>query len=182
MKSSVKKLTVTAVLLSLSTVLSLIKVFSLPLGGAVTLLSMLPLCLISLNYGVLWSLIPTFLYAVIQFFIGGALGWGLTPQILVGSLFFDYIFAFMSVSLSGIFYKKKRTVLSAVAGVAFSLFLRFFCHFISGIIFFKCFDYFGGNMYLYSLVYNGSFMLPELILTSIFIIPVLKSKITQLFY
>ena len=52
MKINVKKLAVSAVLIALSTVLSLIKIYELPLGGAITLLSMLPVCLISVMYGV----------------------------------------------------------------------------------------------------------------------------------
>ena len=50
-ETKTKKLVLSAVLLALATVLSLFKVYQLPLGGSITLLSMLPVCLLSIRYG-----------------------------------------------------------------------------------------------------------------------------------
>lgn len=52
-------------------------------------------------------------------------------------------------------------------GVTVALVVRFISHFISGAIVFAVFCPDGWNVYLYSLAYNGSYMLPELIITVI---------------
>lgn len=64
-ETKTKKLVLSAVLLALATVLSLFKVYQLPLGGSITLLSMLPVCLLSIRYGVKWGLTCSFFYGVI---------------------------------------------------------------------------------------------------------------------
>ena len=51
MKIETKKLTLSAVMIALSAVLSLVKVYELPLGGSITLLSMLPVAVIAICYG-----------------------------------------------------------------------------------------------------------------------------------
>ncbi len=148
-------------MISLSTVLSLIK-FELPLGGSVTLFSMVPMCVLALVCGFPYSIIPCMLYGIIQMFLGGVFGWGLTPQILAGAIFFDYIFAFTSLSLVGLF---RGGIKRMICGISVALGARFIFHFLSGVIFFRCYDFFGGNTYIYSLCYNGIYMIPEYLLT-----------------
>ncbi len=79
-KTKTKILTECGILIALAAVLSLIKVFKLPWGGSITLLSMLPICLISIRHGVKTGLFSSFVYAVIQLVFGilfdGLLGWG----------------------------------------------------------------------------------------------------------
>lgn len=176
-KMATRRLCVTAVMLALATVLSLFKIYKLPLGGSITLLSMLPIVLIAINYGTLWGLCTSFLYSLIQLVMGialdGLLGWGLTPAILIGCILFDYIFAFSLLGLAGVF--RRRGNVGICLGVALALFLRFLCHFISGSIFFRNWEVFH-NPYLYSLCYNGSYMLPELVFTLIGTVLLLRSK------
>ncbi len=164
-------------LISLSTVLSFVKIFHMPLGGSVTLLSMVPVCLISVLYGTRYAVLPCFIYSVIQMATSGIFGWGLTYEVLLGSAFFDYLLPYTLLCLAGIF--KSKFKYGVTAGVSFCCVLRFICHFLSGIIFFKCFDYFGGNYYIYSLCYNGLFMLPELILTVFGIFTINKSGLAD---
>lgn len=151
-------------MVALSTVLSLIPIWKMPLGGSITLLSMLPVCSISIIYGVRWAIAPCVIYGAVQMLIDGVFGWGLTPATLAGAIFFDFLIAFGVLCFAGIF--RSRGFKGIVFGVAFACFLRFVSHFISGIIFFRSFDVFN-NPYLYSLAYNGTYMLPELIITSI---------------
>ncbi len=163
-KNNVYRLTTTAVLLALGTALSFVKIYELPLGGAVTLLSMLPICLISLFYGTAYAVLPCVLYGAIQMCVGGIFGWGLTPTVLVGGIVFDYLLAFGVLCLAGLF--RNRGTAGAILGTVLALVLRFVCHYVSGCIFFRSFDIYN-NPYIYSLVYNGSYMLPELVLTLI---------------
>ena len=73
-----KRMVLTALLISLAAVLSMVKVVKMPLGGSVTLLSMLPVAMLSIEYGVKWGLSSAFLYALVQFGLdfGEVLSWG----------------------------------------------------------------------------------------------------------
>ncbi len=176
LKKPVFKLTLSSIFVALATVLSLIKIWNMPLGGSVTLLSMLPIVMISCMLGLKWGFGTAFVYSLIQLFLGismdGLLGWGLTPVMLIGTILLDYILAFSVLGIAGIF-RKKGTV-GICAGVTLSLILRFLSHFLSGYIIFKNleqFELFGSILtnrpLLYSVCYNGFYMLPELILTVI---------------
>ena len=168
MKEKTQRLTLTAIMLALASVLSMVKVYELPLGGSITLLSMLPIVLISIKYGVKWGAFTSFAYALIQIGLdlGKLMSWGLTPQMWIGSIIFDYIVAFGILGFAGIF--KKRGLVGICSGIALTLSLRFASHVLSGVIFFGTWMPEGwSNTLIYSICYNGSFMLPELILTMI---------------
>ena len=161
-----------AILLALSVILSYIRIFQLPFDGSITLFSMLPLCLISIKYGIRWGIGSAFCYAWFQVLQGGVFGWGLTPIILVGSLIFDYIVAFGVLGLAGIFRKKGIT--GMIGGIALACGLRFLSHFISGVVLWanlEQFVAFGqewvGRPVLYSLCYNGIYMLPETVMNGV---------------
>lgn len=175
-KENLQKLTLSAMMIALSTVLSLFKIWEMPLGGAITPLSMLPVCLIGIAYGTKYAIAPCFLYGVIQMMLSGVFGWGLTPWVLIGAIAFDYILAFGALCLAGIF-RSKGTV-GAVAGITVACIVRFICHFVSGCVFFRSFEIFN-NPYLYSVAYNGTFMLPELILTVVGAVILIKVPVIR---
>ena len=192
-KKYVYKLTLSAIFVALATVLSLIKVVKMPLGGSVTLLSMLPIVMISVMLGLKWGFGSAFVYSLIQLILGialdGLLGWGLTPVMLVGTILLDYIVAFTVLGIAGIFAKKGYA--GICGGVALAVVLRFLSHFLSGFIIFKNLEQFElfGSLFvnrpvLYSLAYNGFYMLPELILTTVaavilFRLPQIKKLMNQ---
>ena len=173
-KTKTKILTECGILIALAAVLSLIKVFKLPWGGSITLLSMLPICLISIRQGVKTGLFSSFVYAVIQLVFGilfdGLLGWGLTVGALISCILLDYIIAFTGLGLAGIFADKGMS--GVIGGTVLAVFLRFVSHVFSGVFIFasagKLWEGFEtSNTWLYSIVYNGCYMLPELIFTCI---------------
>lgn len=182
-KVSVEQLVTSAILIALAMVLSLIKVYKLPLGGSVTLMSMVPVCMISLKYGVKWGFLCSFLYGFVQLCtdLGEVMSWGMDVRMWIGCIVFDYLLAYGILGLSGIFRNKKTPVM--LTGVGIAVFIRFVNHYISGSIFFDIwmpeeFD----NPFLYSLIYNGSYMLPELIFTLIgagvlFGVPVIRKLV-----
>lgn len=192
-KKYVYKLTLSAIFVALATVLSLIKVVKMPLGGSVTLLSMLPIVMISVMLGLKWGFGSAFVYSLIQLVLGialdGLLGWGLTPVMLVGTILLDYIVAFTVLGIAGIFAKKGYA--GICGGVALAVVLRFLSHFLSGFIIFKNLEQFElfGSLFvnrpvLYSIAYNGFYMLPELILTTVaavilFRLPQVKKLMNQ---
>ena len=167
MKVETKKLTFSAVMIAMSAVLSMVKVYDLPLGGSITLLSMLPVCVISICYGTKWGMFCSVLYAFVQIAldVGKLMGYGMTPLTWVGCLVFDYLIAFGCLGLAGMF--RKKGAVGMCAGISISLFIRFASHFISGAVLFAVFAPEGWNVYFYSLCYNGSYMLPELAITLI---------------
>ena len=173
-RNSIQKMTLSSVFIALATGLSMIKVINMPLGGSVTLMSMVPIVFISCALGTKWGLGSAFVYSLIQLGLGisvdGLFAWGLTPACLIGTILLDYIVPFTLLGLSGIFAKKG--VLYITLGTAFAVILRFLCHFASGYIIFANFEKFVvlgssfvGRPALYSLCYNGLYMLPELIIT-----------------
>jgi len=168
-KNKTKRIVLTSILIALATVLSMIKVYQLPLGGSITLLSMMPIALISIEYGLRWGMTGAFVYSLIQLGFGigdGLFGWGLSPAALVGSIVLDYLLAFTVLGLSGLFRKKGS--LGICTGTAMAVCLRFICHLLSGAVIFDIWLPDGwSNPWIYSLVYNGSYMLPELIFTVI---------------
>lgn len=173
-KEKIIRLTETAVFIALAVALSMVKIFKLPLGGSVTLVSMLPICILSFRYGVKWGFFSSFIYSLFQLMLGittdGLLGWGLTPIMLVGCILFDYIIAFTVLGIAGVFKKKGETGL--YVGLTLAFVLRFISHVISGYFIFSYLDQweifgkaFENAPLLYSVCYNGTYILPELIIT-----------------
>ena len=157
-------------MLALSVVLSYIKIFQLPFDGSITLLSMLPICMISIKHGIAWGLGTAFCYSWTQILQGGVFAWGLTPAMLIGSLLLDYILAFTVLGLAGLFRKKGTA--GMILGIAMVCVLRFLVHFAAGVILWanlEQFVAFGrewvGRPVLYSICYNGIYMLPETVMT-----------------
>ena len=159
-----------AIMLALSVVLSYIKFFELPFDGSITLFSMLPVCLVAIKYGWRWGLGTAFCFSWFQILQGGVFGWGLTPAMLIGSLLLDYILAYTVLGLAGIF--RKKGYLGMLGGIATVCVLRFVVHCLAGIILWANFDQFEAfgqviqdRPELYSICYNGVYMLPETLLT-----------------
>lgn len=160
-----QKLAVSAVMLALATALSFVKIYQLPLGGSITLLSMLPICMVALRYGMGWGFGIAFLHGCIQLAQGlpEVLSWGLTPLVLTGSIFFDYLIPCTVLGFAGLL--RKKGVFGICTGITVAMVLKFIAHFISGAVLFAAWCPDGWNVYWYSVVYNGSYCLPELIFT-----------------
>lgn len=175
-KSKVQKLAICAVMVALATVLSLIKIWNMPFGGSVTLVSMLPCAVVSIAFGLKWGLAAAFTESVIQLIFGitmdGIFAWGLTPGSLIGVIMLDYILAFTVIGFAGIF--RSKGYLGICIGTGLAVVLRFVSHLISGAVIFANFEQFVafgtewvGRPWFYSICYNGAYMLPEMIITMI---------------
>lgn len=167
-------ITETAIMLALSTVLSIFKVYQAPLGGGVTLGAMLPVMYISFRYGVVRGVACGFVYSVIQLIQGlGNLTYVPTAIGTFGCIVLDYILPYTLIGLAGLFYKKDGTnrqrIIGAVAGVAFACVLRFACHFFGGAVIWYEITKEGEwnkyvktvGMWMYSFVYNISYLGPD---------------------
>lgn len=159
-KITTRQLVFSAVAMALGIVTSMIQIYRMPMGGAVTLLSMLFIVLIGYWYGPYVGIITGIAYGLLQFVLEPI--FYTIPQMIV-----DYPLAFGALGFAGFFYKKKNGLVKGyIAGVLG----RYFFAFLSGMIFFGTYaaDY---NMSapIYSLVYNGAYLLTEGVITLIVI-------------
>ncbi len=154
-----------ALMIAIGTVLSNIRIFTMPNGGSVTLLSMLPFVLVSFRHGVKWGLFTGFVNGCLQMLLGF---WAPpTPTFLyfLGEVLLDYLVAFMSLGLAEVFARPfKKRIVGVAVGTAAAGFLRFLCSFLSGVLVWGNLSN-GLGAWTYSLVYNASYMLPETLLT-----------------
>ena len=94
----------------------------------------------------------------------------------------DYIFAFGVLGLSGVFYSllgKKPYAIPISAFIVTTL--RYICHIMSGILIWGVYAEEGQSIFAYSLIYNGTYMIPEIIISTItiaLITPKIKNKIS----
>ncbi|MBR0156035.1 MAG: energy-coupled thiamine transporter ThiT [Clostridia bacterium] len=165
-----RQLVESALMLASATVLSFIKI-DLPYGGGITLLSMLPIIIISHRYGAGWGIFNAFVYSLIQMLFGlDNVGWASTPIMAAGVTLLDYILAYTGLGFSGIFGKKRGSV---AAGICVTFIFRFICHFISGAWIWGEWmpdEFMGMTMtspWTYSALYNGWYMAAELAATLI---------------
>jgi thiamine transporter len=137
-----------AVMIALASVLYMIKIFTLPQGGSITLGSMVPIFVLSLRrgprVGVLAGIVFSFFVLYYEPFVYNPV------QFLL-----DYPLAFGSLGLAGLFRRQP------LAGVGAGISSRFVCHFLSGLVFFASFAPTGQSPALYSAIYNGSYLVPE---------------------
>ncbi|SCW83760.1 thiamine transporter [Lachnospiraceae bacterium C10] len=163
-KVSTKQLAFSAVAIALATVASMIKVFELPMGGAITLFSMMFISLIGYWYGTGAGIIAASAYGILQMILWPYIYNPVQP-------FFDYVFAFGALGLSGVFKDSKYGL---VKGYLLGIFGRFVFSFLSGVIFFANTSFAGMKGMLsaivYSLVYNGSYIATEGIITVILLL------------
>lgn len=158
-KLTTRQLVFSAAAIALAMVCSLIKFADLPMGGSVTLFSMLFIVLIGYWYGPYVGIMTAVAYGLLQF-VTEPIFYTL-PQMLI-----DYPCAFGALGLSGFFSGKKHGLLSGyIAGVLG----RYLFAVISGVVFFGAYAPEGTPAILYSLGYNASYLVPESILTLVII-------------
>ena len=177
MKNTTKKLVYSALGIALALVTSYIKLWSMPMGGSVTLLSMLFVCLIGYWFGLKYGLITGIAFGLLQFII--------EPYMLsIPQVILDYPFAFGALGLSGFFCNKK---FGLQIGYVLGVVGRFVCSTLSGVIFFADYAPDGMNPWVYSIAYQGSYLGVEMVLTLIIIsippvanaLSLVKSKINE---
>lgn len=175
------------IMVALGTVLSFIKPFDLPYGGSITLCSMLPIMFYGYRCGPKWGLAAGFVFSVLQLLFGLDDLKGISALMVVGSILLDYLLAFTVLGLAGMFRGKIRNNAAAFTlGCLVTGLLRYVCSFLSGWLLWAQFmtvtdmqDFIAnfvpglagasgtGLAIFYSLVYNGSCMIPEIVLTCV---------------
>ena len=199
-KLNTRRLTESAMLLAIAIVLEVVsKLFipELPFGGQITLVSMLPVVLISYRHGMKWGFVAAFTYALLEMAIGmktvsaaflpGYFGDGTMIFKALLMCLLDYLLAYTMLGLGGCFRNRiKRPGAGLLCGSLVALSARFVCHILSGYILFAGwaewfftqdgFPAWGAQLvgslspaalgWVYSIVYNGMYMVPEIIFTA----------------
>ena len=169
-----------ALMIAVGTVLANVKIYELPNGGSVTLLSMLPFVLISFRHGVKWGVFTGFVNSLLQMLLGFYAPPVPSFLYFLGEVLLDYVLAFMALGLAELF---ARPFHNRMVGVAFGTFmvglLRFLCSFLSGVLVWGNLNE-GLAAWTYSLGYNASYMVPETLLTMVAAVLVCKAA-PQLF-
>ena len=180
---------------SISAICAAVPFINLPFGGGFTIASMLPIIVVAYMYGTRWGLLTAFAYSIMQmllgfntvsaFFLPGDSQMIWWRAIIVCLL--DYVLAYTVLGLGGAFREKKNKTTALVLGSVFAISLRYIVHIVSGAIFFgawaewfftqdgfpvwgaKILETFSGDMLsiIYSIIYNGTYMIPEIIITAI---------------
>ena len=168
-------------MIALALVLGLLKVFELPQGGSISL-EMLPLLFFCVRWGMGGGFIACFAFGVLQVFIQGAVSWGWQ------SILLDYVLAFTVLGLAWYIARPfPSSKVGRAVGAGVSTFvvcaLRYVCSVLSGYVVWKDYDYafdwmtnFGWGQaiegmaenalcWLYSIVYNATYMIPEALFT-----------------
>ena len=191
---------------SISAICAAMPFLNLPFGGGFTIASMLPIIIVAYMYGTKWGILTAFVYSIMQmllgfntvsaFFMPGDSQMTWWRAVLV--VFIDYLLAYTVLGLGGIFRKKLSARKALVLGSIFAISLRYIAHIISGAIFFATWaewfftqdgfyswgetimNTFSGNAlsFVYSIIYNGFYMIPEIIITTV--VAVVISKIPQI--
>ena len=195
-----RRITESAMCLAMAIVLELVsKTFipEMPFGGQVTLVSMLPVVLISYRHGIRWGLVTGVCYALLEMALGaktvtaafqpGYFGDGILIVNAVIMCALDYLLAYTLLGLGGIFRGRlKKSGVELMLGTVVALCCRYLTHILSGYILFsgwaewfftqEGFPAWGAGLvasltpqalgWVYSIVYNGMYMIPEIILTT----------------
>nr|MBQ8243844.1 energy-coupled thiamine transporter ThiT [Oscillospiraceae bacterium] len=201
MQTKTKRLTESAMLIALAVVLEIVGrtvIPPMPFGGQLTLVSMLPIVLISYRHGVKWGLTAGFGYALVQMALGadtvtaafqpGYFGDGTMIGNAIIMCLFDYVLAYTLLGLGGLFRNKLRhSGIALMSGSLVALGCRYLAHIVSGYVLFagwaewfftqEGFPAWGAGLVaslspemlglVYSIVYNGMYMVPEILLTAI---------------
>ncbi|MCL2815381.1 MAG: energy-coupled thiamine transporter ThiT [Oscillospiraceae bacterium] len=173
-----------AVMIALAAVLSEYAViYKAPLGGAVTLFSMAPVIIIGLRHGCAWGFGTAFAYSLTQFMFDASKlsAWGVAgARSMIICALLDYIIAFTALGAAGFFCsaidkakKRGKKIAFAFAAVLLACVLRYMSHVAAGIMIWYAITKAGNwneyvntvGAWVYSLVYNAQYMLPETAIT-----------------
>lgn len=170
MSSKLPQLTEIAIFTALAVILDRLTLFTMPQGGSITLV-MLPIFLVALRRGLGAGLLAGFLTGLIQLIFGGYF-------LNVFQVFLDYILAYTAVGLLGLAKSSKQTI-SLASLISFGLLAglaRFASHFLAGIVFYGDYAPEGTPVWLYSLGYNASYMVPITLISLIILVIIYKSR------
>ena len=170
-KSETKVLAEGTIFVALSVVLKdiLPPIYHLPQGGSVSAAGMVPLLWFSLRRGLRSGLEASTVYGLIHMALPGSYIVDPVQALL------DYPIAFAALGLAGIFRKYP------LLGVGVGIFGRFLAHFASGVWFFSAYAPAETHPMVYSTIYNGGYLIIELVISVIIIYLLVKRNLVNIY-
>ena len=175
-----KKIAFAGICVSMSFTLAVIKVSPVQYGGSITLASFVPILVFAYVYGLADGLLIGLIHGLLNFIEDPYI---LTPA----TLFFDYLLAFMSVGVMGLFGKlqrKERGCTPIVLGCVAVFSLRFISHLLSGMVFFAqdavwvSFPSWAmSNAFIYSFIYQCIYVPADAIIATLVLVALCKSGV-----
>ncbi len=158
-----------ALMIALATILSYIPFIELPQGGSITLCSMLPIMVVGWRHGLRWGLFTGLVHGIIQMMLGFKnVMYCTTIGTMILCILLDYLIAFAVLGAVSLVSKPMK---NSTAGIALSAVVvglgRYVCSFLSGILIWGGYAPEGTPVWIYSLTYNGSYMIPEIVITAV---------------
>lgn len=168
---NVQKLAISALMVAIAYVLSMIKFIHLPFGGSITFFSMLTISLPSYIFGVRYGFMASITYSLLQMIVDPYIVHPIQAAL-------DYTIAFSCFGIVGFFRNQKRGL---ALGFIAACIIRFLASSVSGYVFFKEYAPEAWNPLIYTVVYNGSYIFTECVLSIVFISIGHISRMIELF-
>ncbi len=147
-----------AICVAMAVVCSFIKVWEMPQGGSVAL-TMIPILIVAVRRGVASGTVAGAIYGAVSMLLSGVI---YHPM----SILLDYVLAFGLLGIAGFFKSSlPRVLVGCTAGVAG----RFLSSLVSGAVLFAEYAPAGQNPWVYSLIYQATYMVPELVIALVVI-------------
>jgi thiamine transporter len=171
MSKTTKRLVESAIMIALGTVLSLFQfVGPWALGGGITICSMLPLVILAHRYGTRWGVFAAAVFGALQLVLGaGNVAYATNTWEAVAIILLDYIIAYAFIGFAAVFDRAIKSPYAAItAGIIFAMSLRLASHFVVGWIVWEALwpNELGWASPIWSIAYNGSYMVPEMVITT----------------
>ncbi|MGL5916378.1 MAG: energy-coupled thiamine transporter ThiT [Culicoidibacterales bacterium] len=141
------------------------------LNGGSIMLSIIPLLIVGIRYGFKTGVLIGAVYGMMTLFFGGFV---VHPI----QLFLDYIISFAMLGLVGLIahdWQDSRGILLGTTLACLGMLISFI---VSGAIFFAEYAPVGQSAWVYSLIYNSTYMLPTLII-AIIVTPRLGKRLAK---
>ena len=146
------------VAIAIAQVLSFITLFHMPQGGSIKAASLVPLMIFAYRWGGTRGIWAGVVYGVLHFLLG------FKSSIHYLSIILDYLVAYGAIGVCGYF---KDNITGLVSGSIVAIALRWFASVTSGAVVFASYAPQGQNPWIYSMIYNASYMVPDGILNII---------------
>ncbi|MDU5084717.1 energy-coupled thiamine transporter ThiT [Veillonella sp.] len=157
-QSKTRMIAEAGVAIAIAQVLSFITLFHMPQGGSIKAASLVPLMIFAYRWGGTRGIWAGVVYGVLHFLLG------FKSSIHYLSIILDYLLAYGAIGVCGYF---KDNITGLVSGSIVAIALRWFASVTSGAVVFASYAPQGQNPWIYSMIYNASYMVPDGILNII---------------
>lgn len=170
-KQRILKIVECAMLVAVAVVIDLIPFPKWPQGGSVSL-CMIPVAFCSFRHGTLWGLICGFILSCVQMITGFYLPPAGDFLSVILCIMLDYVLAFTLLGSADFFRKLcgGKKILGYIVGTSAAGIIRLICSFLSGILLWGSYAPEGTPVWIYSLGYNASYMIPNTIIAAIILV------------